>query len=169
MAKCKKRLKRQNCYLKVIFTSASLLGRFERRVGNSHCQPQRVLAHEDAMARLSSIRIEVQPQLIFRDIPSRLPIDRTEGASVEFVMNRNRECLSSSIAKDAAQLNMTTPLRFNLKAELPKNADDIVPGEDFKFWHRRRGAIRSSREPKVPGPNRTATNPRLPDEAPMLP
>lgn len=75
-------------------------------------------------------------QLFFRNEPTDLTKDGTEGAHIQTCVGRNRQDLSP-VRAHAFQLHMAASLCHDEKPERFEDSDNLVPRQPTKLGHRR--------------------------------
>ena len=70
-------------------------------------------------------RIEVLPQLLFRDVLACLPENRAQRSRIQLAMARHGQRLLLTLGTQALQLDMTAPLGKHHEAEMLQDADNV--------------------------------------------
>jgi hypothetical protein len=75
-----------------------------------------------------SVREEPGAEFRLRDETGCLPVYRVECPSVDLVVVRNSEGLSSTVRQSAAKLDMASALREVVKSEFAENSEHLASG-----------------------------------------
>ena len=81
--------------------------------------------HERRGASGRSVRVEVGPEVDFRDVARSLRDDRVERTELDLAMRRDGQRLSRPVHSGTAQFDVSAPLRVDDEAEAAEDPDQL--------------------------------------------